>query len=51
MVEVLNPHTIVVYGSANYDCFKKLSDMGVRIISFPSDTSLAFVSKKGGAHG
>lgn len=51
MVEVLNPHTIVVYGSANYDCFKKLSDMGIRIISFPSDTSLAFASKKGGAHG
>ncbi len=48
MVEVLNPHTIVVYGSANYDCFKKISDMGIRIISFPSDTSLAFVSKKGG---
>lgn len=27
MVEVLNPHTIVIYGSANYDWFKKVSDM------------------------
>jgi hypothetical protein len=50
MVEVLKPHTIIVYGSANYACFKKLSDMGIRIISFPSDTSLAFVSQKGGSH-
>ena len=50
MVEVLNPLTIIVYGSANYNCFKKLSDMGIQIISFPSDTSLAFESKKGGTH-
>lgn len=50
MIEVLNPHTIITYGSANYDCFKKLADTGIRIISFPSDTSLAFVSRKGGAY-
>ena len=48
MVEVLNPHTIIIYGSANYVCFKTLINMGIRIISFPSDTSLSFVSKKGG---
>ena len=50
MVNVLHPHTIIVYGSANYDCFKKLIDMGIRIISFPSDTNLAFVSRKGDSH-
>ncbi len=50
MVDVLKPHTIIVYGSANYNCFKILVGMGIRIISFPSDTSLAFVSKRGGSH-
>ena len=50
MVECLNPHTIIVYGSANYDCFRTLADNGIRIVSFPSDTSLAFKYKKGGAH-
>ena len=50
MTEELKPNTIVVYGSANYDCFKKLDYMGIRIIPFPSDTSIAFVSKKGGSN-
>ncbi len=48
MVEVLNPHTIIVYGSSNYECFKVLVQKGINIISFPSKTSLAFLSKKGG---
>lgn len=39
MVEVLKPHTIIVYGSSNYSCFKKLEDMGVKIISFKSQTA------------
>ncbi len=50
MVEVLKPPTIIVYGSANYNCFKKLMEMGIQIISFPSDTYLAFSSRKGGSH-
>lgn len=50
MVERLNPHTIIVYGSSNYDCFLKLADKGILIIPFPSDTSLAFKSRKGGNH-
>lgn len=45
MVEILKPHTILVYGSANYTCFKVLSDMGIRIVSFISDTNLAYSSK------
>ncbi len=48
MVRVLNPHTIVVYGSSNYACFKKLSDSGISIVTFASKTSLAFSSRKGG---
>ena len=48
MVRRISPHTIVVYGSANYDCFKALSDDGIRIVCFPSQTSLAFAAQKGG---
>lgn len=42
LVRVLKPHTILVYGSANYDCFKKLSENGVKVVSYPSHTALAF---------
>lgn len=42
MVEVLKPHTIVVYGSANYECFKKLREHGINIVSFQSKTAKAF---------
>lgn len=42
MVEVLQPHTIIVYGSANYDCFDKLKEQGIIIISFQSKTAKAF---------
>lgn len=50
MVEYLNPHTIIIYGSGNYDCFKKLEEIGIRIVVFPSETNLAYQSKKGGKH-
>ena len=50
MLERLKPHTIIVYGSANYDCFRELADKGILIIPFPSDTSLAFKARKGGSH-
>lgn len=39
MVKRLSPHTIIVYGSANYDCFKKLSDKKINIVSFKSSTA------------
>jgi len=29
MVEVLQPHTIIVYGSSKYDCFNKLKEQGI----------------------
>lgn len=47
MIEVLKPQTIIIYGSANYKCFDMLSEMGIKIVSFPSDTNLAFAAKKG----
>ena len=42
MVEVLRPHTIIVYGSANYECFEKLRQIGINIISYPSKKAAAF---------
>lgn len=42
LVNRLNPHTILVYGSSKYNCFDKLIQEGITIITFPSKTSLAF---------
>ena len=42
LVKVLSPHTIVVYGSANYPCFTKLIDRGIKVISYPSQMAQAF---------
>ena len=46
LVRVLRPHTIVVYGSANYPCFKKLKEQGIKIIAFSSETARAFERRK-----
>ncbi len=48
MVDILNPHTIIVYGSANYKFIKDLEIAGIKIISFKSETNQAFETKKGG---
>ena len=36
MIEELQPHTILVYGSTNYNCFKSLWTSGIKIVSYPS---------------
>ncbi len=41
MVEKLNPHTIIVYGSSNYLFFDKLIEKGITVISFLSDANQA----------
>lgn len=48
MVEILRPHTIIVYGSSNYPFFSKIKEQGITVISFPSDTDLAY--RKGDNH-
>lgn len=45
MINVLSPHTIIVYGSANYECFKELEKKGITIISYPSRTSKVFAGR------
>lgn len=42
MVEELEPHTIIVYGSANYPCFDELRKQGIKIVSFQSCTAAYF---------
>ncbi|MCM1578390.1 MAG: DUF4417 domain-containing protein [Ruminococcus sp.] len=45
MVRVLNPHTIIVYGSANYPCFRELEKQGIKIVSYQSKTAKAFAGR------
>lgn len=42
LVRVLHPHTIIIYGSANYPCIEKLKEQGITIIAFSSETAKAF---------
>ena len=46
MVKVLKPHTILVYGSANGDCFDVLRAQGINIVSYPSKTAEVFEWRK-----
>ena len=46
MVEVLDPHTILVYGSAKGGCFDNLRERGIRIVSYPSRTAKVFEGRK-----
>ncbi len=45
MIEVIKPPIIIVYGSSKYAVFREAEKQGIRIITFPSKTSLSF---KGG---
>lgn len=47
MVRVLSPHTIIVYGSANYDCFRRLEAQGITIVSYPGRTSQVMARRAG----
>lgn len=46
LVRVLHPHTIIVYGSANYQCFKKLEEQGIKVVSYPSRTASVFERRR-----
>lgn len=46
MVDMLNPHTILFYGSSNNVCVNTLNGQGILIVSFPSKTSEAFARRK-----
>lgn len=44
-INLLKPHTIVIYGSDNYDLLDKIREQGINIVAFPSKTSLAFMKE------
>ena len=46
IVEILRPHTIIVYGSAKGTCFDKLRERGIHIVSCPSKTATVFEGRK-----
>lgn len=45
LVRRLHPHTIIVYGSANYPCFKELENQGIKILAYPGRTSRVFAGR------
>ncbi len=47
MIDVLKPKAIVVYGSANYECFRNTAERGIEVIKFESDTAKAFAKEVG----
>ncbi|SEQ44018.1 protein of unknown function [Lachnospiraceae bacterium RM5] len=46
MVEVLKPHTILVYGSAKGKCFDELRKRGIKIVSYKSSTARYYERRK-----
>ena len=46
LVRVRKPHTILVYGSANYPCFDSLIDQGITVVAYPSHTASAFERRR-----
>lgn len=46
MIKMLNPKTILVYGSSKYPCFIKARDQGIEVIEYPSSTSEYYRRKK-----
>ena len=46
MVEVLRPHTILVYGSANGTCFDNLRTQEIQVVSYQSKTAIVFEGRK-----
>ena len=46
MVEILKPHTILIYGSANGECFDRLREQGIQIIPYQSKTAKDFERRK-----
>lgn len=46
MVEVLHPHTILIYGSASGVCFDELKKHGIAVVSYQSRTARVYEGRK-----
>ena len=42
LIRRLHPHTLVIYGSTRYPIFNDIQKLGINIVAFPSDTSIAY---------
>ena len=42
LVHSLEPYAILVYGSARYPCFDRMSERGIKVIAYPGNTASAF---------
>ena len=42
MIRRIEPHTVIIYGSANYPCFDILRANGIRILAYQGQTSAAY---------
>lgn len=46
MANILNPHTLLVYGSSNYPCFDELRQRGINVVTFKSHTCEYYERRK-----
>ena len=46
LVRIKRPHTILVFGSANYPCFEKLTKLGINVIAYSGNTASAFDKRR-----
>lgn len=46
MVDILDPHTVLVYGSARGKCFDELRNRGINIVSYPSRKARVYEGRK-----
>ncbi len=46
LIRVLHPHTVLVYGSANYPCFRRLIEQGIGVIAYPGKTASVFHNRR-----
>jgi hypothetical protein len=46
MVEVIRPQTVLIYGSGNQTCIKEACNAGVKVLTFESETHMAFCGVK-----
>ena len=46
MIQQLSPHTIIVYGSADYPCITNLEEKGINVITYKSATAKYYEGRK-----
>lgn len=46
LMQRLKPHTLLIYGSSNFECFDKLRTRGVQIVTYKSATATFFEERE-----